>query len=159
MPTNCCSKAYLHYTNQTLLWNLINQINLQDILGEQPEEWFQNIIGSFWRENNETQPAIQTETLYEQLKSLNEKTLKFMVEDLKERKKHWSKTKPIESFNREIPIQTLVEKENKIKFDVDKDEPIRNMDELIKIQQQLREDENDEIQKQRVWIESQSEAN
>lgn len=129
--------AFLTPENQTLLWSIISENELfQQVLTE-PEKWFQSILEMFFTQNNtENTTGL---SLYEQLKTLNKRTLLYMVQDLQKRGASFPRN---QMFVKPTTVSGIVEQETKMIFaSAEKDEPIKNFDELILEQQALREKE------------------
>lgn len=140
-------RSFLEPDNQTLLWSIISKHELfQQVLTE-PEIWFQSILEMFFiqtQTQTQTQNSnyIETEfkTLYDKLVSLNKQTLLYMMQDLQKRNSAFSRNQmPIHSQNKSKTVADIVEQESKMIFAVEKDEPIKNLEERILEQQQLRE--------------------
>ena len=138
-------RAFLDPDNQTLLWSIVSQHELFQPVLTEPERWFQSILEmTFTKAQSQAQAQAQAqsqiegseESLYDQLKTLNQETLLYMVKDLQTRGSSFSRT---QLLVQPTSISGMVEQETKMIFAVEKDEPIKNLDERILEQQQFRE--------------------
>lgn len=136
--------SFLHPDNQTMLWSIISQHPLFDQVLTEPERWFQSILEHFFMECQQQQQQQQDvveidETLYNRLKTLNQKTLLYMVQDLQQRATSMARNQVLV---KPTSLSGMVETETQMKFSVEKDEPIRNLEERIMEQQQFRENQD-----------------
>jgi len=137
MPTSPLLQAFLQPDNQTLLWSIISKHALFNSVLTEPELWFQSILEMFFTQTGGEHPNNDADnSLYVQLKTLNQKTLLYMVQDLQKRGSSFSRN---QLLIKPESISGIIEKETKMIFAVDKDEPIKNLDEMILEQQQFRE--------------------
>jgi hypothetical protein len=127
---------YIHPENQKLLWNTIQKNAKFHQLPFSKEEWFSNIIKSFYE-------RVQYKSLTSQeLMNLNRQTIAYMMEDiqlhLSERPKFTESKKMVNEFS--VRQQ---EYENALKPKIPpiadfsekiSDDTIQNMDELIQLQ-------------------------
>lgn len=130
-------RAFLDPDNQTLLWSIVSQHELFQPVLTEPERWFQSILEmTFTKAQAQAQIEGSKDPLYDQLKTLNQETLLYMVKDLQTRGSSFSRT---QRLVQPTSISGMVEQETKMIFAVEKDEPIKNLDERILEQQQFRE--------------------
>jgi hypothetical protein len=127
---------YIHPENQKLLWNTIQKNAKFHQLPFSKEEWFSNVIRSFYE-------RVQYNTLTSQeLMNLNRQTIAYMMEDiqlhLSERPKFTESKKMVNDFS-----ARQQEYENALKPKIPpiadfsekiSDDTIQNMDELIQLQ-------------------------
>lgn len=129
-------RLFLTPDNQTLLWSIVSKHELfQQVLTE-PEIWFQSILEMFFTQPPENPTEENTGSLFDQLKTLNQKTLLYMVQDLKKRESSFPRN---QLLVKPASISGMIEQETKMIFAVEKDEPIKNLEERILEQKQFRE--------------------
>lgn len=134
-------RAYLNPDNQTLLWSIIIKHELFHQVLTEPEIWFQSILEMFFTQSTQNEQTTESSTilLYEQLKTMNQKTLLYMVQDLQKRGTSFPRNNLLVQST---SISGVIEQETKMMFSMEKDEPIKNFDEIILEQQQMRENQN-----------------
>ena len=129
-------KAFIDPKNQEILWELMKNHPLIGRVQPQAEVWFREVIAYVY-EQPEADP---TTPLYESLLKLNQKTLLFMVKQLeKEGMTAHTPTAATAAPDQTDKIMQVVQGENKIKFDQEKDTPIRNIEQLLLEQKTLRD--------------------
>ena len=156
---------YVHSENQTLLWNIIHknpaaQQFFLKIYPPQKEQWFKVIIQKFYNENQARQLTIP------ELQQINRDTLGYMLNDIRNRGEKINSGKSVEEFTPKIESNsnksiatpqlnkqfTVLQKEYANMFEIKtpeninfkdniEDQPISNMDELVKIHMKQREEE------------------
>jgi len=166
---------FIHSQNQSLLWNIISNMDITKAIfvegSPQKSIWFKNIIEEFYIKYYGRNLSI------DELRELNKQVIGYMVDNLKTIYKSAAKPSsvqvqsPIEpqtiysrsaAFNkteqyneqyglRQKEYDTMVKKPfvQEVNFSENvKDEPISNMEELIRQQQQMREYEISSLQMQ-----------
>jgi hypothetical protein len=144
------SSLYIHSENQEMLWNLIHKLpQIQQMESSQKRVWFKSVIQTF----HEMSPNIRS---YGDLKTINSKTLLYMKEQILRPQLQPQKQIPIEGIasrdlqeNKTEMYSTQFNEKKKeyekmlenplptVEFPTTKDEPIKNIDDLI--QQHLAE--------------------
>lgn len=160
---------FIHAQNQSLLWNIISNIDITKAIfvegSPQKSIWFKNIIEEFYIKYYGRNISI------DELRELNRQVITYMVENLKTIYKSTAKPQSVQVqlqaepqtiYSRNAPqeyneqfdkrqkeYETMVKKPlpPEVNFSENiKDEPISNMEELIKQQLQMREYEISSIQ-------------
>jgi len=165
---------FIHSQNQSLLWNIISNMDITKVIfvegSPQKSIWFKNIIEEFYIKCYGRNLSI------DQLRELNRQVIAYMVENLKTIYNSAAKPASVqiqspiepqtiysrssankaEQYNeqfgqRQREYENMVKKPlpQEVNFSENvKDEPISNMEELIRQQQQMREYEISSIQMQ-----------
>lgn len=158
---------FIHPQNQSLLWNIISNMDITKTIflegSTQKSIWFKNIIEEFYIKHYGRNLSL------DELRELNRQAIAHMMENLKtmykssprQRLVH-AQVEPQTIYSRSAPqeyneqfdrrqkeYETMVKKPlpPEVNFSENiKDEPISNMEELIRQQQQMREYEISSIQ-------------
>jgi len=148
--TSIMSSLYIHRENQTILWNIIHKIPaVQNMNEEIKTQWFKSIIESF----HTTYPTISS---FEELREINRQTILFIKEQFhkKQTLEIQQNVSPLDAIpsrnlqeNKEEIFSNMFSERNKeyekmmekkapppLSFEPTKDEPLKNMDELVKQQ-------------------------
>jgi len=166
---------FLHTENQNLLWNIISNMDITKSVfvegSPQRALWFKNIIEEYYFKNFGRNLSMT------ELRDLNKEVIAYMVENLKTIQKNTQRQPQViyqepqtvysrnpqsvepnkqehynvQFSNRQKEYETMIKKPlpPEINFsDNIKDEPISNMEELLKQQQQMREYE---LNQQSSW--------
>jgi hypothetical protein len=159
---------FIHAQNQSLLWNIISNMDITKAIfvegSPQKSIWFKNIIEEFYIKYYGRNISI------DELRELNRQVIAYMVENLKTIYKSKAKPQSVQMqsqvepqtiYSRNAPkeyneqfgkrqkeYETMVKKvPPEVNFSENiKDEPILNMEELIRQQQQMREYEFNSLQ-------------
>jgi hypothetical protein len=125
-------ETFIETSNQTLLWEVMNQCHYFNTM-ENKDAWFAQHIGAMYEKPQQD----NSKTLEE----WNKRAIEAMLTDLSLAfQKHIEKRQ--ESVHKQIQQQELgrwVEKDTQLRNDTTKDEPIKNMEELLAETQKRRE--------------------
>ena len=130
-------EAFIHPDNQTILWSILEKQPIFQQIQIDREAWFSQRIQTVY-EQSDKKNQVKT-SLYTDLKEFNIQVLEEIIRDLKQMAEQYEKNRPVESLNRGQTLENLIDKETKMKFECEKDEPIKNIEELVLEQQLARE--------------------
>ena len=131
-------EIFIGTENQTLLWTIIQTCPAFRFKPD-PERWFAAVIEKVYEQETESSYA---------LLELNKQALLYMLTDLavlyKEYETTWKQQQKHQSLedqeqDRIQQMKTRVEKDSSLRHPDVKDEPIKNMEELLLEQQKLRD--------------------
>jgi len=126
-------KAYIDPKNQAVLWETIQPLVRRTSAPPGTVElWFRETVAHFYEDE---QVAVSA-PLYDALLELNKQTLRRMADQLRAKP---APPAPTPSWDLNNKMMQVVQGENALKFDQEKDTPIRNMDELLLEQRALRD--------------------
>ena len=130
-------EAFIHPDNQTILWSILEKQPIFQQIQIDREAWFSQRIQTVYEQSDKNN-QVKT-SLYTDLKEFNIQVLEEIIRDLKQMAEQYEKNRPVESLNRGQTLENLIDKETKMKFECEKDEPIKNIEELVLEQQLARE--------------------
>lgn len=129
--------AFIHPNNQTILWSILEKQPIFQQIQIDREAWFSQRIQTVYEQSADLD-KVKT-SLYTDLKEFNIRVLEEIIQDLRKMVEEQEKNRPVETWNRGQSLGNLIDKETKMKFECEKDEPIKNIEELVLEQQQIRE--------------------
>ena len=130
-------EAFIHPNNQTILWSILEKQPIFQQLSIDREAWFSQRIQMVYEQSDKNN-QVKT-SLYTDLKEFNIQVLEEIIRDLKQMAEQYEKNRPVETLNRGQTLENLIDKETKMKFECEKDEPIKNIEELVLEQRLARE--------------------
>lgn len=130
-------EAFIHPNNQTILWSILEKQPIFQQIQIDREAWFSNRIQMVYEQSDKNNQV--KISLYTDLKKFNIQVLEEIMRDLKQMVEQQEKNRPVETLNRGQTLENLIDKETKMKFEYEKDEPIKNIEELVLEQRLARE--------------------
>ena len=126
--------AFLEADNQTLIWTLIQQSVLFTKASlKDPENWFQSHIEQIYLQEEKAaatatsgQPGQPGLPFYQHVLNLNKKVIQQMLHDLQQGVPSLLVDQP------HMSLSMRIENDTKMKFETEKDTPLKNLDDLVK---------------------------
>ena len=107
--------AYISSENQTILWELVRKTSLfEKAQLPDPELWFQKHVENEYQQKCSFPSDL---SFYQKVYFLNQKTLDSMIQNLNEINK--------------MSLSSMIDNDTKMRFDGEKDSPIKNLEELV----------------------------